>query len=241
MITTNLKYKRIVIKLSGESLMGNSNELFDSLVINSIIEQIRSITNLGVEVAIVIGGGNIFRGIDGSLLKIDKINSDYMGMIATIINGIALNDFFNNSGIKSTIFSAIAIHKAVKTYMQHEVLEALDNKKLVIFTGGTGSPLFTTDSTAALRAIEIGADLIIKATKVDGIYNEDPHKNSKAVRYNQLTFDDAISKNLKIMDQTAFTLCKEHNVPILVCNIFTNNVLTDIIINDKDLGTLVTN
>jgi uridylate kinase len=241
MLTKNIKYKRILIKLSGESLMGLGNELFDYLVINKIIEQIRSITTLGVEVAIVIGGGNIFRGVEGGLLKIDKINSDYMGMIATIINGIALNDFFNNSGLKSTIFSAIPIAKSVKAYMQNEVLEALDNKNIVIFAGGIGSPLFTTDSAAALRAIEIRADLIIKATKVDGIYNEDPNKNPNAIKYNKITFLDAINKNLKIMDQTAFTLCKEHNVGVLVCNIFTNNVLTDIIINDKDLGTLVTN
>lgn len=241
MVTKNFKYKRVIIKLSGESLMGSGNELFDSLVIKNIIEQISSITNLGIEVGIVIGGGNIFRGIDGNSLKIDKINSDYMGMIATIINGIALNDFFNNNGIKSVIFSAIPIAKVVNIYMHSEVLEALYNKNVVIFSGGTGNPLFTTDSTAALRAIEVGADLIIKATKVDGIYNEDPHKNPNAVKYNKLTFADAINKNLKIMDKTAFTLCCEHNVPILVCNIFTTNILIDVIINNKDLGTLVAN
>jgi uridylate kinase len=237
----NNKYKRILIKLSGESLMANQQDLFDSNIIDNISHQIKTIIDFGVEVALVIGGGNIFRGMDGDKLQLNKIHSDYMGMLATIINAIALKDFFTNSGVKTTLFSAIPINKIVKGYMQEDVLTALNNQELVIFAGGTGSPFFTTDTTAAIRAIEIGADLIVKATKVDGIYNNDPIRNSNAIRYTKLTFDEIISKDLKVMDQTAFTLCRKHNIPILVCNIFTNNVLTDIIINNKDLGTLVTN
>jgi uridylate kinase len=235
------KYKRILLKISGESLMGASQNLFDNSIINNLVSQVKDIINHGVEVAIVIGGGNIFRGVEGNSLQLNKIHSDYMGMIATIINAIALNDFFSNSNIKSAIFSSIPINKLIKGYMQEDVIKSLANKELVIFAGGIGSPFFTTDSTAVVRAIEISADLIIKMTKVDGIYNKDPVKYNDAILYKNLTFNDAITNGIKVMDQTAFTLSKEHNIPILVCNMFLDNILIDIVINNKELGTIVTN
>lgn len=220
--------KRILLKLSGEALMGEeSREMFDKNALEMIISQIKQLIELKVKLGIVIGGGNIFRGTKAQQFGLQLVNAHYMGMLATIINGIALKDFLNTHKIRSEIYSAIPIGEIIKGYNRNDMLEKLEADNIVIFVGGTGNPFFTTDSGAALRAIEMNADILVKATKVDGVYDSDPVQNHNAKKYDQLSFDDAIRQNLQVMDMAAFDLCRSHNVNIVVCNIFSKNSLSD--------------
>lgn len=233
-----LKYKRILIKLSGEALMGNSNDMFDPQTTSSVLAQIKTLIGLGVEIGIVIGGGNIFRGVRAKELGLQRANADYMGMLATVMNGIALKDFLVNLNINSKIYSAIGIEHVVKAYNRDSVLSELTLGNVIIFVGGTGNPFFTTDSGAALRAIEMNADILIKVTKVDGVYDKDPVIHGNAKKYDSISFDEAISQDLKVMDISAFDLCREHNMNIQVCDIFKDCALEKIV-KGEAIGTFV--
>jgi uridylate kinase len=234
----NIKYKRILLKLSGEALMGSDDFGVNPEIINRIVKEIENIVSLGVEIAIVIGGGNIFRGVALGAAGMDRATADYMGMLATVMNSLALQDAMKHAGINSRVQSAINIDQIVEPYVRGKAIKYLEDKKIVIFAAGTGNPFFTTDTAAALRAMEINADIMIKATKVDGIFSEDPEKNHKAKMYTQVTFDEVINKNLKVMDATAFTLCRDQKLPIAVFNIFKKNTLKNILLGKKE-GTLV--
>lgn len=233
-----IKYKRILLKLSGEALMGNGNSMFDKPTVDSILNQIKQVVDLGVKVGIVIGGGNIFRGVNGSELGIDRANADSMGMLATVMNGLALKDFLATASIRSKIYSSLTITNMVKGYSRDSMLSRMEDGNVIIFVGGTGNPYFTTDSGAALRAIDMKADLLIKATKVDGVYDSDPKLNLTATKYHRISFGDAIKQNLKIMDMSAFDLCRDHKVNIEVCNIFKPNSLIDSVLGQSQ-GTLI--
>ena len=209
-------YNRILLKLSGEALLGDRSHGIDSKTINKYSEEIKSIVDLGVEVSIVIGGGNIFRGLSGANNGIDRVQGDYMGMLATVINGLALQSSLEKIGLQTRLQTAINMESIAEPYIKRKAVRHLEKKRIVIFGAGTGNPFFTTDSAAVLRAIEIEADVILKRTRVDGIYDSDPEKNNKAKKFHELKYDDAISKNLKIMDSTAFTLSKENKLPIIV-------------------------
>ena len=234
----SVKYKRILLKLSGEALMGNSSSIFDKPTVDAIIVQIKQIIDLGVKIGVVIGGGNIFRGVNGSEMGLERANADYIGMLATIMNGIALKDFFTLAGVKAQVYSAVAINNIVKGFNRDSMLGRLNDGDVIIFVGGTGNPFFTTDSGAALRAIEMQADLLIKATKVDGVYDCDPKIHKSATKYHTITFDEAIKQNLRVMDMSAFDLCRDHGVNIDVCDIFKNNCLRDSVLG-KTQGTLI--
>ena len=210
-----MKYKRILLKLSGEALVGDKAGGIDPEILIKYSNEIKKIYDKGVEIAIVIGGGNIYRGFNNEY-KIDRVQGDYMGMLATLINGLALQNTLENIGIPTRLQSAINVNKVAEPYIKRKALRHLDKKRIVIFSAGTGNPYFTTDSAAVLRAIEIEADVILKGTRVDGIYNEDPIKNSEAFKFEKITFKEAISKGLKIMDTTAFTLSHENKLPIIV-------------------------
>ncbi len=214
----NLRYKRIVLKLSGESLMGNQDYGVDSKVLGRYGEEIRSVAELGVEIGIVIGGGNIYRGIENSSDGIDKVAGDHMGMLATVINALALQSALERRGLTTRCLTAINMEKIAEPFIRRRAIRHLEKGRVVIFAAGTGNPYFTTDTAAALRAIEIGADAILKGTRVDGVYDSDPEKNSAAVYLPQISYATVIRKNLRVMDLTAITLCKENNLPIIVFN-----------------------
>ena len=209
-----MKYNRILLKLSGEALVGDKKGGIDPEILIKYSNEIKKIYDKGVEIAIVIGGGNIYRGFNNEY-KIDRVQGDYMGMLATLINGLALQNTLENIGLPTRLQSAINVNKVAEPYIKRKALRHLDKKRIVIFSAGTGNPYFTTDSAAVLRAIEIEADVIIKGTRVDGIYNDDPNKNSDAFKFEKITFKEAISKGLKIMDTTAFTLSHENKLPII--------------------------
>src|SRR6188472_2446716 len=210
------KYKRILLKLSGESLMGNKNFGFDSEVIARYAQDIKSITELGVEVAIVIGGGNIYRGMNEAETGIERAQGDYMGMLATVINGMALQAGLEKAGVYTRLQSAINMEQIAEPYIRRRAMRHLEKGRVVIFGAGTGNPYFTTDTAGSLRAIEIKADVILKGTRVDGIYSADPEKDPTATKYDNITYQECIMKNLKVMDMTAFTLCMENKLPIIV-------------------------
>ena len=211
-----MMYNRILLKLSGEARLGDSSHGMDPNTINKYSREIKSIVDLGVEVSIVIGGGNIFRGLSGANNGIDRVQGDYMGMLATVINGLALQSSLEKIGLQTRLQTAINMEAIAEPYIKRKAVRHLEKKRIVIFGAGTGNPFFTTDSAAVLRAIEIEADVILKGTRVDGIYDDDPEINKNAIKFNELKYDDAISKNLKIMDSTAFTLSRENNLPIIV-------------------------
>ena len=231
-------YNRILLKLSGEALLGDRSHGIDSKTINKYSEEIKSIVDLGVEVSIVIGGGNIFRGLSGANNGIDRVQGDYMGMLATVINGLALQSSLEKIGLQTRIQTAINMEAIAEPYIKRKAVRHLEKKRIVIFSAGTGNPFFTTDSAAVLRAIEVGADVIIKGTRVDGIYDDDPEKNKQAKKFDKLNYEEAISKNLKIMDSTAFTLSKENKLPIIVFDINKTGNLKKII-EGKLIGTIV--
>ena len=232
-----MKYKRILLKLSGEALVGDKAGGIDPEILIKYSNEIKKIYDKGVEIAIVIGGGNIYRGFNNEF-KIDRVQGDYMGMLATLINGLALQNTLENIGIPTRLQSAINVNKVAEPYIKRKALRHLDKKRIVIFSAGTGNPYFTTDSAAVLRAIEIEADVILKGTRVDGIYNEYPNKNSDAFKFEKITFKEAISKGLKIMDTTAFTLSHENKLPIIVFDMNQENNLLKVL-NGENVGTLV--
>ena len=233
-----MPYKRILLKLSGEALMGNRTHGVDPERIKAYCIEISELVKTGVEIAIVIGGGNIFRGLSAASNGMDRVQADYMGMLATVINGLALQSTLEESGIQTRLQTALKMESIAEPYIKRRAVRHLEKKRVVIFSAGTGNPFFTTDSAAVLRAIEINADVILKGTRVDGIYNLDPEKNKDAIKFEHLTFDDAITKKLKVMDSTAFTLSKENNLPIIVFNMNKPGNLKKII-DGKQIGTIV--
>lgn len=234
------KYKRILLKLSGESLMGNKNSFdpIDSSIIAQYAKEIKQITEAGVQVAIVIGGGNIYRGMNEADSGIERAQGDYMGMLATVINGIAVQSGLEKAGVYTRLQSAIKMEQIAEPYIRRRAIRHLEKGRVVIFGAGTGNPYFTTDTAGSLRAIEIQADVILKGTRVDGIYTADPEKDPTATKYNRISFSDCIQKNLKVMDMTAFTLCMENKLPIIV---FDMNVAGNLlkIMQGEEVGTLV--
>ncbi len=233
-----MKYNRILLKLSGEALMGSQQYGIDPVRLNEYATEIASVVKQGVQVAIVIGGGNIFRGLQGASKGMDRVQGDYMGMLATIINSMALQGALESLGVKTKLTGGLAIDPIVEETSRKRAIEYLTEGKVVIISGGTGNPYFTTDSASALRAIEIQADVILKGTRVDGIYTADPEKDPTATKFDTLTFDEAYEKKLKIMDLTAFTLCKENNLPILVFDMNTPGNLLKVVAGEN-IGTLV--
>ena len=233
-----MSYNRILLKLSGEALLGERNHGVDPKRILAYSKEIKEIVDAGIELAIVIGGGNIFRGVSGASNGIDRVQADYMGMLATVINGLALQSSLEELNVQTRLQTAVKIEAVAEPYIKRKAVRHLEKKRVVIFSAGTGNPFFTTDSAAVLRAIEINADAILKGTRVDGIYNIDPEKNKDAVKFKKLTYDDAINKKLKIMDSTAFTLSQENNLPIIVFNMNKPGNLKKII-EGKDIGTIV--
>jgi uridylate kinase len=234
------KYRRILLKLSGEALMGSKQHGIDEERLLEYAQQIKQAGESGVEIGIVIGGGNIFRGMSGEKLGFDRVKGDYMGMLATVINGLAIQSALESIDCPSIVITAIEMSPVGIRYSKPQVLKAFDKKEVVIFTFGTGNPYFTTDSAAALRAIEIEADALLKGTRVDGIYTADPEKDKSATRYDNLTFTEAYAKGLKIMDLTAITLCQENNMPIVVFDMNTDGNLKKLL-SGENVGTLVTN
>ena len=231
-------FKRVVLKVSGEALQGRQGYGIDFDVTNSIARQIKEVRALGVEVAVVIGGGNIFRGATGSEKGIDRANADYMGMLATVINGLALQDALEKNGVFTRVQTAIQMQQLAEPYIRRRAIRHLEKGRCVIFVGGTGNPYFTTDTTAALRAIEIGAEVILKATKVDGVYTDDPKKNPEAKMIQKLTYHEVLQKNLKVMDPAAISLCWENEIPIVVLNIFKEGDVTRAFRGEK-VGTII--
>jgi uridylate kinase len=233
------KYQRILLKLSGEALGGKSGFGIDPDSVGDMARQIREVRELGVEVVIVIGGGNIFRGAIGSERGIERATADYMGMLATVINALALQDALEKEGVATRVQSAITMHQVAEAFIRRRAVRHLEKGRVVIFGGGTGNPYFSTDTAAALRANEIGAEVILKATKVDGIYDSDPKKNPAAKRYTQLTYLEALQRQLKVMDSTAFSLCMDNKMPIIVFDLFKEHNLRRVVTGEK-VGTLVT-
>ena len=233
-------YKRVLLKLSGEALLGDRSYGIDPKRIAQYAKEIKSVTELGLEVAVVIGGGNIFRGVSAASNGIDRVQGDYMGMLATVINGMALQSALEEENVQTRLQTAIKIEAVAEPYIKRKAVRHLEKKRVVIFGGGTGNPFFTTDSAAVLRAIEINADVILKGTRVDGVYVSDPEKNENAIQYDTISFNDVIKKNLKIMDSTAFTLSQENNLPIIVFNMNKSGNLLNII-NGEKIGTSIKN
>ena len=233
-------YKRILLKLSGEALLGERSYGIDPKRIAQYAKDIKSITDLGVEVAVVIGGGNIFRGVSAASNGIDRVQGDYMGMLATVINGMALQSSLEEEKIQTRLQTALKIEEVAEPYIKRKAVRHLEKKRVVIFGGGTGNPFFTTDSAAVLRAIEINADVILKGTRVDGVYDSDPEKNNNAVKFDSMSFSEVIKKNLKVMDSTAFTLSQENDLPIIVFNMNKTGNLIKLINGDK-IGTIIKN
>ncbi len=233
-----VKYKRILLKLSGESLMGNQQYGIEGLRLADYAIQIKEISNLGVQVAIVIGGGNIFRGLSGVSKGFDRVQGDQMGMLATVINSLALNSALQSVGVKSRVLTAIRMEPIGEFYSKQKAVECLENGEVVIFSAGTGNPFFTTDTGSSLRAIEVGADIMLKGTRVDGIYTADPEKDSTATKFDEISYDEIYNRNLKVMDLTATTMCKENNMPIYVFNMDEYGNLNKVVKGEK-IGTLV--
>ena len=233
-----MKYKRILLKLSGEALMGDQNHGIDPIRLNNYATEIKKLQETGTEIAIVIGGGNIFRGVSGASKGMDRVQADYMGMLATVINGLALQSALEDNSVPTRLQTAIKIEAIAEPFIKRRATRHLEKGRVVIFGSGTGNPYFTTDSAAVLRAIEIHADVILKGTRVDGIYNEDPEKNKSAVKFDNLSFDDVLKKGLKIMDTTAFTLSQENKLPIIVFDINIKGNLSRIVQGEK-IGTRV--
>ncbi len=232
-------YKRILLKLSGEALMGDDAYGINRVTITRIVNEIKEVVDLGVQVAVVIGGGNIFRGVAPAAEGMDRATADYMGMLATVMNAMALQDAMKNIGLNARVQSALNIEQVAEPYIRGKAIRYLEEGRVVIFGAGTGNPFFTTDTAAALRGMEINAEIVIKATKVDGVYTDDPKTNPEAMRYKTITFDEAIIKNLKVMDATALTLCRDQKLPISVFSIFKQGALKKVVMGE-DEGTMVT-
>lgn len=231
-------YKRVLLKLSGEALMGDDAFGINRATIGNMVRDIAEVHALGTQLAVVIGGGNIFRGVALGASGMDRATADYMGMLATIMNAMALQDAMRNAGLEARVQSALNVEQVVEPYIRPKAMRYLDEGKIVIFAAGTGNPFFTTDTAAALRGSEIGAEVVLKATKVDGVYSADPKKDPGAVRYSRISFDDALARNLQIMDATAFALCRDQGLPIRVFNISRPGALKRVV-SGEDEGTLV--
>lgn len=233
-----IKYQRILLKLSGEALMGDKTHGIDPQRLREYAEEIHSIASSGIETGIVIGGGNIFRGGSGVEEGFDRVKGDYMGMLATVINGLALQTAIEKAGSPARVFSAIKMEPVTEFYSRDKVVAALSKKQVVIFVAGTGNPFFTTDTASALRAVEMGANVMLKGTRVDGIYSSDPEKDKTAIKYDEISFDEALQRKLKIMDMTAFALCRDNQLPVVVFNMNLKGNLKRLISGEK-VGTLV--
>lgn len=233
-----MHYKRILLKLSGEALMGSQNYGIDPQRLQDYAQEIKEIVNLGVQVAIVIGGGNIFRGVSGVRGGMDRVQGDHMGMLATVINGLALQSALENEGVHTRLQSAIKMNEVAEPFIRRRAVRHLEKGRVVIFAGGTGNPYFTTDSAAVLRAIEVEADVILKGTRVDGIYTSDPEKDTNATKFDFITFEDVLKKGLKVMDTTAFTLSQENELPIIVFDMNTEGNLLKVV-SGENVGTKV--
>ena len=236
----DIPYQRIMIKLSGEALAGEGQFGIDPAKTNSLAAEILEVSKTGVEVAIVIGGGNMLRGNQMAKAGMDRANADYMGMLATVMNALALQDSFEQAGLVTRVMSAIPINSIAEPYIRRRAIRHLEKKRVVIFAGGTGNPYFTTDTTASLRALETGCDIILKATKVDGVYSSDPKVDKDAVRYSEISFSESLTKQLRIMDFAALSLCMENDIPIKVFDIFKKDNLIGLI-KGADIGTLISN
>jgi uridylate kinase len=234
-----MKYKRILLKLSGESLMGDSKYGIDPSRLQQYADEIKKVKDLGVEIALVIGGGNIFRGVQAEKSGIDRVQGDYMGMLATLINAMALQSALEQNGMYTRLMSGIKIESVCEPFIRRRAIRHLEKGRIVIFGAGIGNPYFTTDSTAALRAIEIESDVVLKGTRVDGVYTADPEKDTTATKYQNITFSEVYEKNLSVMDMTAFTLCHENNLPIIVFDMNKSGNLSKLV-QGEDVGTLIT-
>jgi uridylate kinase len=237
-LAAGVKYRRILLKLSGEALMGPGQYGIDSKTLAQIADEIIDIHSLGVEVALVLGGGNIFRGIAGSAQGMDRAHADYMGMLATVINSLALQAALESRGSRTRVLSAIEMERLAEPYIRRRAIRHLEKGRLVIFAAGTGNPFFTTDTAASLRAMEIGADIVMKATKVDGVYDKDPHKHKDARMFRRLSYLDVLNRNLAVMDSTAISLCRDNNLPILVFNMTRPGNIRRVVLGEP-LGTMV--
>jgi len=235
------QYKRVLLKLSGESLAGQGGLGIDPAMLNTYALEIKSLVENGIQPGVVLGGGNIFRGLQGSGKGVDRVQGDYMGMLATVINSMALQSALEGLGIAATVLSGMPVEPVAKKMNRRDAISLLERGQVVIMAGGTGNPFFTTDSAAALRAIEIEADVILKGTRVDGVYTADPEKDPKATKYDHITFEQAYRENLRIMDLTAFTLCQENNMPIIVFDINKKGILHQMLVRGEAAGTLVSN
>lgn len=235
-----MQYKRVLLKLSGEALMGERQYGIDPKRLSEYAKEIKQVVEKGIEVAIVIGGGNIFRGVAGASNGMDRVQGDYMGMLATCINGLALQSAIESAGVKTRLLTAIKMEQVAEPFIKRRAVRHLEKGRVVIFGAGTGNPYFTTDTAAVLRAIEINADAILKGTRVDGIYTSDPEKNKEAVKFENITFKEVIEKGLKVMDMTAFTLSEENKLPIIVFDMNTNGNLLKLVSGEK-IGTIVDN
>ncbi|MEQ9308086.1 MAG: UMP kinase [Balneolaceae bacterium] len=233
------KYKRVLLKLSGEALLGEQGHGIDSNILAQYAQEIKAVQEEGVEVSIVIGGGNIFRGVAGATEGMDRVQGDYMGMLATMINSMALQDALEQKGVKTRLLSAIRMEAIAEPFIRRRAVRHLEKGRVVIFGAGTGNPYFTTDTAGALRAIEVEADVILKGTRVDGIFDSDPEKNPDAKKFDIITGDEVLQRRLSVMDLTAFTLCRENATPIVVFNMNTPGTFKDIVCDGKDLGTTV--
>jgi uridylate kinase len=234
-----MKYKRVLLKLSGEALMGEQQYGIDPQRLNDYAEEIAAAHNAGAQIAIVIGGGNIFRGLQGASKGMDRIQGDYMGMLATVINSMAIQSALQSKGVKAALLSGLYIDRIAESMSSSKAIKLLEEGYIVVIGGGTGNPFFTTDTGSTLRAVEVKADIILKGTRVDGIYTADPEKDPTAKKFETITYDEAYNRNLKIMDLTAFTMCKENNMPMLVFDMNKKGNLTRVL-NGENLGTLVT-
>ena len=235
----NFVYNRVLLKLSGETLKGKFDHGYDADAVRSVVARIKPLVDQGLEIAIVVGAGNIWRGVMGANTGMDPVTCDYMGMLGTMMNGLCLKEFCCNGGIDAEVYGSTPFSTAIKQFDRAQAMRDLAAGKVVIFAGGTGSPFFTTDTTAALRALETQCDAVLKATKVDGIYTADPFKDPNAVRFKVLTFEEALSRQLKVMDAAAFSLCREHDLPIVVFNFFETGSLERVVMGDTAAGTVV--
>ena len=236
---SSIKYKRVLLKISGEVLKGREAHGYDADAVRSAVDTVKSAVDQGVQVALVVGAGNIWRGVMGASGGMDAVTADYMGMLGTMMNALCLSDFFRAAGMETEVFGAVPMMPIARGFDRKAALDALDAGKVVIFGGGTGSPFFTTDTTAALRALEMNCQAMLKATKVDGIYTADPMKDPSATRFATLSYDEALSRKLAVMDQAAFSLCRDHELPIIVFNFFDPASLPLVLSGDFSVGTLV--
>jgi uridylate kinase len=237
--TSNLTYRRVLLKISGEALMGEQNYGIDVNVARSVAEELKAVHQLGVQVAVVVGGGNIFRGVSKSAGNMDRSSADYIGMLATVMNAVVLQDALETVGVHTRVMSAIDIPQLAEPFIRRRAIRHLEKERVVIFAAGTGNPYFTTDSAAALRALEIRADIILKATKVDGVYSADPMTDATAERFNEITYRQVLERQLRVMDSSAISLCMDNNLPIIVFNMRQSGNIRRVVIGERGVGTKV--